>query len=499
LVLPAAADLAYIRRESKRCDSYAAEVFMRSNISVSFHGAAGSTTGSRHLVHFDDKHILLDCGLYQGRRKDTQERNTNFGFSPGIVHTVVLSHAHIDHSGNLPNLVKLGFKGPIYCTPATEDLCKLMLRDSAFIQEKDAEWLTRLNYKRKRREVVEPLYTIEDADLCLTRFRSVHLHQPVNLLRDIQATFIEAGHILGSAGVVLDAGTGDARVRLAFSGDIGRKGLPLLRDPEFPTGVDYLIMESTYGARLHAPISEAKRELRAVIQRVAARGGKIIVPSFSVERTQEIIFYLNDLYNEGGLPQIPIFVDSPLAINVTDVFRMHPECFDKDTAEVMLDDKDIFGFDRLTYVRDVEESKRLNSIHVPCMIISASGMCEAGRIRHHLRNSIEDPRNCILFVGYQAEGTLGRQIVERTPEVNIFGEPFRLRAEVATLNAMSGHADQNDLVEYARQVKEAGKLKKVFLVHGEPDAQEPLAARLKAELGLKVVIPQLGERHRLEG
>jgi metallo-beta-lactamase family protein len=468
------------------------------NLALGFHGAAGSTTGSRHLLTVDDKNILLDCGMYQGRRKDTIERNMKFTFSPRSIHSVLLSHAHIDHSGDLPLLVKQGFGGPIYCTPATRDLCSVMLRDSGHIQEKDAEWLRKRNAQRNRREEVEALYTVADAEEAMQHFRSVPYHQKENVLKEVQAQFIDAGHILGSSAVLVDIMRSGRKYRLAFSGDIGRKGLPLLRDPEIPTDVDWLIMEATYGARTHDPISQAKQELRDTIVKVSARGGKIIVPSFSVERTQEIVYYLNQIYRENNVHQIPIFVDSPLAINVTDIFKLHADCFDEETHREIEANQNIFEFTRLTYVKDVEASKKLNEIRTPCMIISASGMCEAGRIRHHLANSIEDPKNCIMFVGYQAEGTLGRSIVERKPEVNIFGEPYRLRAEVVTLNTMSGHADKNDLFDYAAQVKAKGKLKKVFLVHGETDGLAELGGRLRKELGLSVVIPALGERHYLE-
>lgn len=471
---------------------------MKPRLLLTFRGAAGSTTGSRHLVTLDDKQFLFDCGFYQGRRKDTYLRNLDFQFEPSKIHSVLLSHAHIDHSGNLPNLSKQGFKGAIYCTPATEDLCRVMLRDSAFIQERDAEFISRRNRKRGRNGPVEPIYRIEDAEQCMELFRSVNYHRRFNLLHDVEVTFFDAGHILGSASIVLDINRPYGRRRLAFSGDIGRVGLPLLRDPEIPHDVDWLIMEATYGAREHDPITEAKDELVDTIKRTVARGGKIIVPSFSVERTQGLIYHLHELKLEGRLPPIPIYVDSPLAINVTEIFRQHTECFDGETHDYILNNQDPFGFNQLTYVRDVEHSKRLNDIRMPCMIISASGMCEAGRIRHHLSNSISDAKNTVMFVGYQAEGTLGRKIVERNPEVNIFGEPHFVRAEIVTLNTMSGHADRNDLFDYARTVAENSRLKRIFLVHGEPDALEALGARLNEELKVKVEIPALGDTHRLE-
>lgn len=476
------------------------------NLSLAFHGAAGETTGSRHLLQVDDKSILLDCGLFQGRRKETYERNLRFPFPPRSLHSVVLSHAHIDHSGNLPNLVKQGFAGPIWSTPATADLCGVMLLDSAHIQEKDAEWVNKRDARQGRRRrdeaPVQPLYFVEDAQAAIGLFQTAHYHHPVHLLRDVALTFFDAGHILGSSTVVLDIQRHDRAYRLAYSGDIGRRNLPILRDPEIPHNVDWLIMESTYGARVHQDIGSAKEEMCAAVSRVAARGGKVIVPCFSVERTQEIVWFLNQLTNEGRLPAIPVYVDSPLAVNATEVFRLHAECFDAEMHQALgaHGDGDPFGFDRLTYVRDVEESKRLNDLTTPAIIISASGMCEAGRILHHLRNAIENPKNCIMFVGYQAEGTLGRKIVERQPEVNIFGEPHKLRAEVVTLNSMSGHADKNDLFHYAQTVKEASpNLKKIFIVHGEQAGREELGERLRTELKLKVELPELGEKFYLNG
>jgi metallo-beta-lactamase family protein len=472
---------------------------MNLNLTLSFHGACGETTGSRHLLTIDDKQVLLDCGLYQGRRKTTYERNLTFPFAPNAIHSAILSHAHIDHSGNLPNLVKQGFAGPIYCTPATMDLCRLMLRDSGHIQERDAEYMNRRHARRGEDKTAEPIYTQADADVAIEQFRSTFYHRSIAVLRDLKVTFYDAGHILGSASVILDIRRGDAKYRLAFSGDIGRVGLPLLRDPEIPHNVDWLIMEGTYGSRTHDNIADAKAELLDVVKRVAARGGKLIVPSFSVERTQEIVYYLNELKAEGALPPIPVYVDSPLATNVTEIFRQHFECFDEEARAYIQRRDDPFGFNQLTYTRSVEESKSLNAVTMPCMIISASGMCEAGRIRHHLKNSIGDHRNAIVFVGYQAEGTLGRTIVERRPEVNIFGEPYRVKAEVVTLNTMSGHADKNELFDYARTVREASpKLKKVFLVHGEQPALEEFAGRLRGELGLDVTIPEMDEAFPLE-
>jgi metallo-beta-lactamase family protein len=469
------------------------------NLSLAFHGAARTTTGSRHLLTLDGRNILLDCGLFQGRRKDTESRNREFQFSPNSIHNVILSHAHIDHSGNLPNLVRQGCNSSIYCTPATEDLCRLMLIDSAYIQERDAEYLNRRFAKRKLEKRIEPLYSAEDAEKTISQFKAVHYHRPHHILRDLTLTFIDAGHILGSAAVILDIQRSDRKFRLVFSGDIGRSPRPILRAPEIPAQADWLIIEGTYGIRSHDDIANARKELRDTVKRVAKRGGKIIIPSFSVERTQEIVYYLNGLHNEGAIPPMPVYVDSPLATNVTEVFRIHRECYDEETRKLLEYDNDPFGFNNLIYTRSVEESKALNNLRVPAIIISASGMCEFGRVVHHLRNTITDSKNCVLIVGYQAEHTLGRRLVERRPKVRIFGKTLPLRAEVVTLNAMSGHADREDLVNYAGTVREhSPNLKKIFLVHGEEDALLGLGETLRKELKLDVVVPELNQKFDLE-
>ncbi|HPS02165.1 MAG TPA: MBL fold metallo-hydrolase [Candidatus Sumerlaeota bacterium] len=469
------------------------------DLSIAFHGAARSTTGSRHLLGINGCQVLLDCGMYQGPRNLTYERNLNFGFDPRAVDCVLLSHAHIDHSGNLPNLVKQDFKGPIYCTQATADLCDAMLLDSASLQERDAQWHTKKRQKAGSKEVVEPIYTVEDAEQCLKQFEGRAYLESISLCEGVEAKFHEAGHILGSASIWLDVCHNGNSRRIVFSGDIGRNGLPILRDPEVPSGVDWLLMESTYGSRLHDPIADAKEEMRQVIQRVWDRRGKIVIPSFSVERTQEVIYFLNELNTEGKLPPIRVFVDSPLAVKATEVFRRHSECFDAEMLDLLAENHDILKFPRVKYIQSLEESKGLNGDPDAAIIISASGMCEGGRVVHHLHNTIEDPRNCIMFVGYQAEGTLGRRIVERQSPVRLLGEMHDLRAEVATLNTMSGHADQNDLVAYARQVRDTSpQLRKVFLVHGEDEGLQALRERLEKELNLPVAIPDLRETCELE-
>ncbi len=462
---------------------------------VTFWGAAGGVTGSMHLVEAGGKRILLDCGLNQGRRKDADRKNRNLPFAGSSIDAVVLSHAHIDHSGNLPSLVKNGFSGPIYSTPASTDLCQWMLRDTAHIQEKDAEFLNKRLEKRKAMGLengrVEPLYTMADAERTLPLFQAVPYHTPQLLANDLNYVPYDAGHILGSSFVVLHESTDGTRVRLAFSGDVGRPGLPIIRDPEPLQPAEYLILESTYGGRLHKDVGHVINKLESVVNRTARRGGRIIVPAFAVGRTQQLVLLMHQLANQKRIPNIPIFVDSPLAVNVTAVHRAHPECFDDETRSYLLNGEDPFGFKRLQYIRTAEESKRLNDLHGPFVIISASGMAEQGRILHHLRNGIEDPRNTVLITGFQAQDTLGRKLIEKWPEVRIFGEPMRVRAEISSLDELSAHADQRELLEWVRPM--AKGLRKVFLVHGEPQQAQTLCRLLHSEFGLEVAIPSPGE------
>lgn len=461
---------------------------------LTFWGAAGTVTGSMHLVESGGKRFLLDCGLYQGRRKDADAKNRNLPFPGDSIDGVVLSHAHIDHSGNLPTLVRNGFSGPIYTTPATVDLCDWMLRDTAHIQEKDAEFLNKRRDKRKAMGIenghAEPLYTMADAEKTLPLFRPVPYHQPQELMPGLHYEAYDAGHILGSSCIVMHE-AGGSELRVAFSGDVGRPNLPIIRDPEPMPGVDYLIMESTYGGRLHKNLDHVINKLEAVVKRTAARGGRIIVPAFAVGRTQQLVLLLHQLANEKRIPNIPIFVDSPLAVNVTQVHRNHPECFDAETLAYIQNHEDPFGFRRLQYLRDASESKRLNDLHGPFIVISASGMAEQGRILHHLRNNIEDPRNTVLITGFMAQDTLGRKLVEKWPEVRIFGEPTRVRAEIASLDELSGHADQQELLAWIRPM--AATLRRVFLVHGEHEQSAILAKLLKSEYNLDAVVPAAGD------
>ena len=467
---------------------------------LTFWGAAGGVTGSMHQLEADGRHYLLDCGLAQGHRKEADAQNRNLPFAAQSIDAVVLSHAHIDHSGNLPTLVKNGFAGPIYTTPATIDLCNWMLRDTANIQEKDAEFVNKRQDKRKAQGAengtVEPLYTMEDAEKTLPLFDPVPYYSPRSLSATLSYECYDAGHILGSSAMVLHHRQNGKWVRLAFSGDVGRPNLPIIRDPDPMPPADYLIVESTYGGKLHKAGGHAENKLADVVNRTAKRGGRIIVPSFAVGRTQQLVLLLHQLANDRRIPNIPIFVDSPLAVNVTEVHRAHPECFDAQTREYLLHGEDPFGFERLRYVREAEESKKLNDLRGPFVVISASGMCEQGRILHHLRNNIEDPRNTVLITGFQAQDTLGRKLVEKWPEVRIFGEPMRVRAEIANLDEISGHADQNELLAWIEPM--VPHLKKVFLVHGEPAQSQVLAELVRRRHGLEVSVPARGESFTLD-
>ncbi|MEN8714402.1 MAG: MBL fold metallo-hydrolase RNA specificity domain-containing protein, partial [Verrucomicrobiales bacterium] len=447
----------------------------------------GTTTGSQHLLEANGSRILLDCGFYQGRRDDSWDRNRNFLFDPSSIDAVVLSHAHIDHSGNLPNLKKNGFGGNIYSTFATRDLCQIMLTDSARIQIQDTKWLNKRREKRGEK-LLEPLYSEQDAEECVRHFVNIGYERSIPIADGISLTFIDAGHILGSAQIILDIVENGEKKRLLFSGDVGRGDNELLRDPVIANDVDYLIMESTYGNREHELPTQANHLLRDILVRALEKNGKVIIPAFAVERTQQLIYVLHELTESGEIPDVPIYVDSPLAVNATEIFRIHPECFNQRVYDFLFEKRNPFGFESLSMVRKVSESKKLNELNQPSIIISASGMCEAGRILHHLRNNIEDSKNTILFVGYCAENTLGWKIRNRWKEVPILGDTFNLRADVEILDSFSGHADKSELLEYFDAM--GGSKERVFLVHGEPEQSKALQEELQNRHNGKIEVAQ---------
>ena len=461
---------------------------------IEFVGAAQTVTGSKHLLHTDGAKILLDCGMFQGRRKESIEINQNLGVNPREIDAVILSHAHIDHSGALPLLVKKGYDGPIFTTPATRDLCAVMLEDAAMIQAQDARYINKvIERDNADMERVEALYSADDVVKVLERTVSVPYHRNIHVANGVRLTFYDAGHVLGSAIAALDIEEDGKTKRIVFTGDLGRKKMPILRDPEIVEKANVLITESTYGDRLHKPIGAMEDELAGVVERTYKRGGKIVIPSFALERAQEILYALEGLKKRGRLPKIPVYVDSPLTVKITDVFRMHPECYDEETRALIAGRESPFEFDDLRYVSDTDDSKALDASNEPSIIISASGMCEAGRILHHLKASIENPKNAVMIVGFQAPHTLGRRIVERRQRVKIFGVERDLRAEVAVMNGFSAHADQSDLVGYAEHTKRTGPLEQVILVHGEPGPQKVLREKLGERGMTNVSNPRAGD------
>jgi len=457
---------------------------------ITFHGAARTTTGSMHLVEIDGVRVLLDCGLMQGKRKEAFERNRKLPFDPATIDRVILSHAHIDHSGNLPSLVRAGFEGEILATSATRDLCDIMLRDSAYLQRRDVE---RVNRKRLRqgKQPFEPLYENEDVEQTMQQFRAVAYETPVEIAPGVRATFHDAGHILGSAMVSIDLPANPHGKRLLFTGDMGRCDVPILRDPTVVTDVDWLITESTYGNRLHPPKADVQGRLKGFLEDIGQQKAKLIIPSFSVGRTQNIVWYLREIYDSGRIRPVPIYVDSPLSSKATGVYAGHPECYDAEAMAVMLDGEKPFGFRGLTYVTDVKDSKKLNDADGPMIVISASGMCEGGRILHHLSHAITDPRNIILIVGYQAEHTLGRRLVEHAEEIKIFGDPYVVRARVHTINALSAHADRNELMAYFEKM--GPKVERAFCVHGEDEQVTMMADALRDAGARDVIAPTRGQ------
>ncbi len=455
---------------------------------VHFFGAARTTTGSMYLFEINGRRLLLECGLFQGHREESIRRNCCFPFDPKQIDAVVLSHAHIDHAGNLPNLCKQGYTGNIYCTFATRDLCGIMLEDSAQIQKDDAAFVSK---KRAKQNLppVEPLYSVVDVEKALQQFVAFNYGRPFPVFDGVTVAFRDAGHILGSAQVVLDIREGGRQFRWLFSGDVGRGHDEILRDPEAVENVDYLQIESTYGGREHSARTDADGIVGRLVLETLKQNGKVIIPAFSVGRTQDIVYVLHQLTLAGKLPRVPIFVDSPLSVNATEVYRLHPECFNSTIYEFLREKENPFGMENLTYIREAAHSRKLNDLKEPAIIISASGMCEAGRIRHHLKNHIGHPNNLILFIGYCAEHTLGAQIVAGRSPVNIFGEPHEVRAKVVSLDTYSGHADRNELKHYVQNI--SGNLKKICCVHGEESQCLAHAESLRAmKPRAEVVVPE---------
>ena len=442
-----------------------------------------------YLLEINGRKLLLECGLFQGKRDESIERNRNFPFDPKQLDAVVLSHAHIDHCGNLPNLCARGYDGNIYCTFATRDLAAIMLEDSAGIQRDDAAFISKKRAKQKL-PPVQPLYTETDAEKAVRQFVTINYDRPMPVLDGVTVTFRDAGHILGAAQVILDIQEGSRKFRYLFSGDIGRGNDDILRDPQPVENADYLQVESTYGGREHTSPPGAITQLAQIVREtLVERKGKVIIPSFSVGRTQQIVYSLHRLALDGQLPKVPIFVDSPLSVNATEIYRLHPECFNETIYKFLREKENPFGMENLTYIREVAHSMKLNELADPAIIISASGMAEAGRIRHHLKNNIGDPKNLILFIGYCAEHTLGAQIVAGQNPVNIFGEPQQVRAKVVSLDSFSGHADKNELRRYVEKI--SGDMKKIFCIHGEESqclahAETLRAMKPKAE----VIVPE---------
>ena len=464
---------------------------------VEFYGAAGEVTGSMHRVQVRGHDIILDCGLFQGRRAESNARNRRSPPWAKGAHALVLSHAHLDHSGNTPTLVKRGFAGNVYCTPCTRDLAGVMLRDAAMIQEQDARWINRRNERDGIKDKVEPLYTVEDAQRAISHMVSIPLHRPMPIAPGATLTFHDAGHVLGSALVQLDLEEKGRTLRLLFTGDLGREELPLLRAPEIVPGVEFLIMESTYGDRLHADISGTDDQLAEIIAKTIERGGRVLIPSFALERAQEVLFALERLHEAKRLPAVPIYIDSPLAISITGIYKLHPDSLAPDVRQRLLDRNDPFCPPGLRYVSDVAMSKQLQRSGEPCVVIAGSGMCEGGRIVHHFREGLGDPKNSVVIAGFMAQHTLGRRLVEGRDEVKVLGVPRDVRAEVHVLNGLSAHADKSDLMSFVKATAREGRLMRVALVHGEDRPRESLAASIAELGGPKVITAETGLRVEL--
>jgi metallo-beta-lactamase family protein len=464
---------------------------------ISFHGAAQTVTGSKHLISLDNgKNILLDCGMFQGMGDETLGLNEDFGFNPADVDYMFLSHAHVDHSGLIPKLVKEGFNGRIFGSHGTLDMTDILLRDSAFIQAADAKFM---NKKRLEQDLpfIEPLYTIEDVEASIKLFESIQSGYPVKIDEDVEVTLYDVGHILGATMIFLTLTENGNKTTVAFSGDVGRYGDPILKSPAIFPQADYIIIESTYGNRLHDKVDTTPETLRTIIEETCiGKRGKLIIPAFSVGRTQELLFALNELELDYRLPDVSYYVDSPLSTRATEVVKRHPECFNRAVQKIMRYDKDPFDFKGLHYIEDKRESQALNSTEEPCVIISASGMAEAGRVKHHIANSIGNPRNTILMVGYCEKHTLGARLKEKPDEVTIYGERFPVKADIQSIESMSAHADYNDLCQYI-STQEPKEVKRVFIVHGEPEAQEAFKKRLYNKGFMDIVIPYIHETYSI--
>lgn len=460
---------------------------------IKFIGAAREVTGSKHLITTDSgKKILLDCGMFQGKGLETDGMNRNLMFNPSEIDHVILTHAHIDHSGLIPYMYKLGFRGSVICTSATRDLCAIMLADSGHIQEGDVKWFNKRRVS-KGLTPVEPIYKEEDARACMELFIGIAYDRKFNIDGNIKVKFTNTGHMLGSGTALLEITENGKTTRIAYTGDIGRPESRILKSPKAFPQCDYLITESTYGNRLHPHLQEAEGELLRVIRETCVeRGGRVIIPSFAIGRTQEVVYALNTFFNEGLLPRVNIYVDSPLAVNATDIFRMHTDILNDDVAHTMLTDPDPFGFNSLFYIKSPDESKKLNSNKKPCVIISASGMMEAGRIKHHLANNIENPNNTILAVGYCAPSTLGARILGGASEVSIFGVKHPVNANIERIEAFSGHGDYSEMADFL-SCQVAAQVKKVFLVHGDLEAQQAYKHTLESRGFNTVAIPVAGE------
>lgn len=462
---------------------------------IQFLGAAKEVTGSKHLITTDKgTTILLDCGMYQGKGMETDQENRQLGFDPKDIHYLLLSHAHIDHSGLIPYIYSLGFRGKIYCTPATRDLCQLMLQDTAFIQEQDVRWYNK-KMDRQHKPKIKPLFDMNHAQQVMKLFRTVDYDTPYRIDEDIQVQFTNSGHMLGSAVISLTIKENDETKRIAYTGDVGRLHSHILCTPQAFPQCDYLICESTYGNRQHDDQLVSEEQLLGVVEETCMyKHGKLLIPSFSVGRTQEIVYVLNQLYNDGRLERIPVYVDSPLSANATEIFRRHADTLNEQVRDTMRFDDDPFGFNTLRYITDVQQSKALNRSEQPCIVISSSGMLEAGRIKHHVSNHIDDPSTTILIVGYCTPTSLGARIQDpKLRYVSIFGYDHRIRAQVTKIEGFSGHGDYQEMIQYFSACQDVTKIRQTFIVHGESEAQIAMKEHLH-EAGFRHIhIPEKGE------